>query len=61
MLFDALKWVFGKPLMQIFEKGQGSALRLLDAFVAPAFAANGNVAVVASDFNLIAFFDKIAV
>lgn len=43
------------------EEWQGVARGLLDAFVAPAFAAHGDVAVVAADLNLVAFFHEVAV
>lgn len=42
-------------------KGEDVAGGLLYALVAPAFAAYGYVAVVASDFNLVALLDKVAV
>ena len=43
------------------DEWEGVAGGLLDAFVAPAFTADGDVTVVATDFNLVAFFDEVAV
>lgn len=43
------------------DERESVARGLLDAFVAPAFTANGYVAVVAADFDLVAFFYEVAV
>lgn len=43
----------------IFQEGERGAAALLDTLVAPAFAADGHVAVVTADFNLFALLDEI--
>ena len=45
----------------VVEKGEGVAGRLGDALVAPAFAADGYVAVVATDFHLCTLVYEVAV
>ena len=40
---------------------QSPSRALFDAFIAPTLATNGHISVIAADFDLCAFLDKIAV
>ena len=57
----ALLVLYDWGVILVLNEWESVARRLLDAFVAPAFAAYGNIAIVATDFNLVTLFNEITV